>query len=59
MFLLAERESEEEVKAAGDSDTKITVYDRIIKDCVEALQIVKEDLKSDPVSTFTTITSYY
>ncbi|XP_067936540.1 signal recognition particle subunit SRP68-like [Watersipora subatra] len=48
VFLLAERESEEEVKAAGDLETKITVYDRIIKDCIESLQVIKEDLKSDP-----------
>lgn len=49
VFLLAERESQEEVTAAADADTKMAVYDRIIKDCVDALQVVKEELKNDPV----------
>lgn len=50
MFLLAEQESEREVEACADLDAKIDVYDRVIKDCVEALQLIKEELKSDPVS---------
>lgn len=49
MFLLTEHESIEEVKAAADAETKIEVYDRVIKDCVEALQALKEELKSDEV----------
>lgn len=52
MFLLAERESQEEASAATDADSKMTVYDRIIKDCVDALQVVKEELKNDPVRLY-------
>lgn len=50
MFLLSERETDEEVKSAADLETKIEVYDRIIKDCIEALVAVKDDLKGDEVS---------
>ena len=49
MFLLAEQESEQELEAASDSDTKMAVYDRVIKDCVDVLQVVREELKSDEV----------
>ena len=51
--MLAERESEEEASAASDAESKLTVYDRIIKDCVDALQVVKEELKNDPVRLLT------
>lgn len=50
VFLLAEREIQSEVEAASDFDTKIAVFDRIIKDCVDVLQVIKEELKADPVS---------
>ena len=50
---MAERESEEEASAASDAESKLTVYDRIIKDCVDALQVVKEELKNDPVRLLT------
>ncbi|KAF6032509.1 Srp68 [Bugula neritina] len=48
VFLLAEREIQSEVEAASDFDTKIAVFDRIIKDCVDVLQVIKEELKADP-----------
>lgn len=53
MFLLAEQDSVEEVNSSSDVDTKIEVYDRVIKDCVDALQSLKEDLKSDEVQACT------
>ncbi|XP_076366392.1 signal recognition particle 68 [Tachypleus tridentatus] len=47
VFLLNAQEVENEVKRAPDLTTKIEVYERLLMECKDALQILRDELKSD------------
>ncbi|UJR35497.1 hypothetical protein I4U23_028251 [Adineta vaga] len=49
LFLLNLQEFETEIKKSGVSfDTKMSLYESFLKEAVETLQIVKDELKNDP-----------
>ncbi|XP_023231585.1 signal recognition particle subunit SRP68-like [Centruroides sculpturatus] len=47
VFLLNVQESEVEVNKAPDLEAKIAVYERLLLECKDALQVIKDELKSD------------
>ncbi|CAF0816975.1 unnamed protein product [Didymodactylos carnosus] len=49
LFFLNQQEFEDEIKKGGVSfDTKMSLYESFLKEAVETLQIVKDELKNDP-----------
>ena len=49
LFLLNLHDYEKEIHAASDFDVKIGVYESILKDLVDVVQIVRDELKLDQV----------
>ena len=49
-FLLMVRESEKEIEEASDIESKVSIHESLLQECIDALQIIREDLKNDPVS---------
>lgn len=47
VFLLSVQESQTEVDKAPDFDTKIAVYERLLLDCKDALQALRDETKMD------------
>ncbi|XP_064617807.1 signal recognition particle subunit SRP68-like [Liolophura sinensis] len=46
-FLLNIQESEREIEAAQGIDNKVSVYESLIKECIDALQILRDSLQED------------
>ncbi|XP_071812929.1 signal recognition particle subunit SRP68-like isoform X2 [Apostichopus japonicus] len=47
-FLLSNKESEQELATATDNEAKISIYDTSLMECKDALQVLRDELKSDP-----------
>lgn len=54
LFLLNVQDSQQELEQAPDLQAKIAVYERLLLDCKDALQVVRDEIK-DQVSTVKTI----
>lgn len=50
VFLLNLQEVEENLAQAEDLDSKISVYESLLMDCKDALQVLREEIRADPVS---------
>jgi signal recognition particle subunit SRP68 len=48
-FLLSVQASDKELNAAGDVDSKVSIYGSLLNECIDALQSLRDELKSDPV----------
>ena len=48
IFLMSHQESEQELSVARDSDAKLAVYEDLLLQCKDALQVLREDLVEDP-----------
>lgn len=48
-FLLNIQESEKEIEAAQGIENKVSVYESLIKECIDALQILRDSLQEDQV----------
>ncbi|XP_074647585.1 signal recognition particle subunit SRP68-like [Tubulanus polymorphus] len=48
LFLLSVQASEKEIKEATTIDSKISVYESMFKECIDALQALRDELKNDP-----------
>ncbi|UYV73507.1 SRP68 [Cordylochernes scorpioides] len=46
VFLINAKESEKEIESASDIDGKISIYERLLMDCKDALQILNDELKA-------------
>ena len=49
MFLLNVQEHEKQIQSATSSDVKISIYENILKESVDVIQIVRDELKLDQV----------
>lgn len=50
-FLLTCQENEQQVSSeVTDSESKVSVYESLLMQCKDSLQIIREELKADPVS---------
>ncbi|KAJ8037657.1 Signal recognition particle subunit SRP68 [Holothuria leucospilota] len=47
-FLLSNKESEQELAAATDNEAKISIYENSLMECKDALQTLRDELKTDP-----------
>lgn len=54
MFLLNVQDSQQELEQAPDLQAKIAVYERLLLDCKDALQVVRDEIK-DQVNIVKTI----
>ena len=51
MFLLNVQESAKEIESADEIDNKISIYESLLKQCIDAQQILRDSLQEDAVST--------
>jgi hypothetical protein len=49
LFLLRVQEYEKQIESSVNFDVKLSIYENILKDSVDALQILRDELKLDPV----------
>ncbi|CAH1793893.1 unnamed protein product, partial [Owenia fusiformis] len=47
-FLLNLQESEKELQETEDTESKVSIYESLLKECIEALQVMRDELKGDP-----------
>ncbi len=52
LFLLNVQEYEKQIQAASGFDVKISIYENILKESVDVIQIVRDELKLDQVNNF-------
>ena len=50
MFLLNVQEYEKQIQAASGFDVKISIFENILKESVDVIQIVRDELKLDQVN---------
>ena len=50
MFLLSVQDTEKQLAEAADAEQKLSVYESLLKELIDAQQALKEELKDDPVS---------
>jgi len=50
VFLLSLQESETHITDASTIDSKLSVYESLLKELIDAQQCLKDDLRDDPVS---------
>lgn len=50
LFLLNLQESSKEVEMSEGIDNKISIYESILKQCIDAQQVLRESLQDDPVN---------
>ena len=43
-------ENEKQLKTSKDSESKMLIYESLLMECKDALQILRDEVKSDPVS---------
>jgi len=48
MFLLSHQESEQELTKAEEAEAKIEIYESLLLDCKDALQVLRDELLEDP-----------
>uniref|UniRef100_T1J1Y0 Signal recognition particle subunit SRP68 n=1 Tax=Strigamia maritima TaxID=126957 RepID=T1J1Y0_STRMM len=48
VFLLNVQESEHEVQRANTLESKISVYESLLMECKDAIQVLRDELKNDP-----------
>ena len=48
MFLLSYQESDQELTKADQPDAKVEVYESLLLDCKDALQVLRDELLEDP-----------
>ncbi|XP_077979719.1 signal recognition particle subunit SRP68-like [Glandiceps talaboti] len=48
VFLLNVQESEDEMSTAADIESKVSIYDSLLMECRDALQVLRDELKTDP-----------
>ena len=53
LFLLNVQENENEVSEVSDIDNKISLLESLLKECIDAQQVLRDELKNDPVSRHT------
>ena len=51
VFLLNVQESNKEIESAEDVDSKISIYESLLKQCIDAQQILRDSLQDDAVCT--------
>ena len=51
LFLLNLQESSKEVEMSEGIDNKISIYESILKQCIDAQQVLRDSLQEDQVST--------
>ena len=50
LFLLNLQESSKEVEMSEGIDNKISIYESILKQCIDAQQVLRDSLQEDQVS---------
>ena len=48
MFLLSHQESDQELAKADQPEAKIEIYESLLLDCKDALQVLRDELLEDP-----------
>jgi signal recognition particle subunit SRP68 len=49
LFLLNLQDSTKEIESAESVDSKISIYESVLKQCIDALQVLKDTLQDDQV----------
>jgi signal recognition particle subunit SRP68 len=49
VFLLNLQESNKEIESADEIDSKISIYESLLKQCIDAQQILRDSLQEDAV----------
>lgn len=49
LFLLNLQDSTKEIESAESVDSKISIYESVLKQCIDALQVLKDSLQDDQV----------
>lgn len=52
LFLLSMTDAEKELEAADTTESKVSIYETILKQCIEAQQALRDSLQEDLVSSF-------
>lgn len=50
VFLLSIQDSEKQLGEAHTADSKLSIYESLLKELIDAQQALREELKDDPVS---------
>lgn len=50
LFLLSVADAEKEMETADNVDSKVSVYESLLKQCIEAQQALRDTLQDDNVS---------
>ncbi|XP_019613949.1 PREDICTED: signal recognition particle subunit SRP68-like [Branchiostoma belcheri] len=48
LFLLSYQESSTDLQAAPDTNSKLEVYEKLLMDCKDAMQVLRAELREDP-----------
>lgn len=49
LFLLSVQESVKEVEKSESIDSKVSIYESLLKQCIDAQQVLRDSLQEDPV----------
>lgn len=49
VFLLNVQESSKDIEAATELESKVSVYESLMKECIDAQQVLRDALHDDPV----------
>ena len=52
VFLLNLQESSKELEATENNEAKVSIYESLLKQCIDAQQALRDTLQEDPVSHF-------
>ncbi|XP_078621495.1 signal recognition particle subunit SRP68-like [Branchiostoma floridae x Branchiostoma japonicum] len=50
LFLLSYQESSTDLQAAPDTNSKLEVYEKLLMDCKDAMQVLRGELREDPLA---------
>ena len=57
-FLLSCQENEQQLAGTEDNERRVSIYESLLMECKDALQILRDELKADPVSRFPLMTLF-
>lgn len=49
LFLLNLQEGSNEIESADSSDNKISIYESLLKECIDTQQVLRDSLQEDAV----------